>query len=73
MLDANYGGAGKSWREGDFNGDGIVNVGDLGILGANFGSTSTPIPPGGAVPEPATLLLMGAALPVLLKRRRSRS
>lgn len=38
ILAANYGQSGKSWEQGDFNADGRVDVGDLGILAANYGT-----------------------------------
>ena len=34
-------GTGKTWAQGDFNGDGVVDVGDLGILAANYGTHSS--------------------------------
>jgi hypothetical protein len=56
---------------GDANGDGNVNAADLGIWQAHFG-----LPPSvgaaGAVPEPAGVVLVGAALASLGFRRRTR-
>jgi hypothetical protein len=40
ILAANYGGSGKSWEQGDFNGDTLVDVGDLGVLAAHYGEGS---------------------------------
>ena len=42
-----------TWSEGDFNGDGAVDLLDLDILGQNYGESL-----GGGVPEPATLGLL---------------
>jgi hypothetical protein len=51
----------------DFNHDGIVDVGDLGILAGNWGAVQN----GGAgVPEPTTMLLLTAAVPALIRRRK---
>ena len=63
ILGANYntqvaGGASQA----DFNGDGWCDVGDLGILGANYTSSA-------AVPEPATLSLLGLGLLAIRRRR----
>jgi hypothetical protein len=33
--------SGATWDKGDFNGDGKVDVGDLGILAANYGTGSS--------------------------------
>ena len=68
ILGAHYGQGDKTWFECDFNGDGYVDVGDLGLLGANYGSGAG----GAAIPEPAGLLLFGAAVPMLLKRKSGR-
>jgi hypothetical protein len=51
-----YSVAGLAWAQGDFNGDGSVNIGDLRVVLTNFDHT-LPIagPPGAAtVPEPAS-------------------
>ena len=36
-MAANYGGRNKTWAQGDFNYDGVVDVGDLCILAAHYG------------------------------------
>ncbi|MCD6377303.1 MAG: PEP-CTERM sorting domain-containing protein, partial [Planctomycetes bacterium] len=64
ILAGNYGGTGKSWSEGDFDGDLVVDISDLGILAGNYGFST-----GGAVPEPATLMLLLAGLGFIRHRR----
>ncbi len=58
---------GRNWDQGDFSGDGIVDQTDLGLLAQyyevyGFG--------GGAVPEPASLVLLASGAACLLGRRR---
>ena len=63
---SNFGQSGKSWSQGDMDGDstGTVDVNDLTIVLANFGKTySAGV---AAVPEPGTLALLAAGLAVLL-------
>jgi hypothetical protein len=60
---------GKTWTEGDLNGDDIVNVGDLGVVASHWGWHGSPAA-AGAVPEPATMLLVAAGALGLLRRRR---
>ena len=64
----NYG-KGGFWTDGDFNGDGKVNVNDLTIVLSNFGKTA------GAgladVPEPSSVMLLAiGAFALLLVRRK---
>ena len=57
----------------DFNRDGRVDLIDLAILRSNFSTAgSAEAPPGSpaTIPEPATLVLMAAGLPLLLKHKR---
>ncbi|MEM7680486.1 MAG: dockerin type I domain-containing protein [Planctomycetota bacterium] len=56
---------------GDFNGDGNVDLLDFDILAGNFGFTSPGSLPG-AVPEPASMALLGLGSLTLLRGRRRR-
>ncbi len=74
IIGANFGKPG-TWATGDFNGDGQVTLFDLNILGANFGFDGTGGGGGGgpfspAVPEPASLVLIGLAALALRKRQK---
>jgi len=59
-------GTGRTWSHGDFNGDGAVFDDDLSVLLANW---TGPPPGGAAVPEPATLALLGLGGLSVLRRR----
>ena len=63
-----------SWLGGDFNYDGKVNAEDFALLAANYGATAafTASAPalGTLVPEPTTLGLLAAFVPLALRRRR---
>ncbi len=69
-LATNFGAAGKTWTQGDFNSDGITNTLDFDLLAKNF-DQSLPGPALGTnVPEP---LLGGAVLALwTIKSRPSR-
>ena len=60
----------------DFNGDNVVDLVDIAILRGNFGFGVESSEAGElgsethSAPEPATLILLGAAVPVVLKRKR---
>jgi len=64
--------AGALWADGDTDGDGDVDRDDFLALRTNFecGPLSPATAPNGAVPEPATLMLLAAGAAVLAPRRR---
>lgn len=73
QLAANFNTAG-TWSGGDFNYDGTVGIGDFSLLAANF-NQSLPASAGargGAVPEPTSAVLLGAAAAAGLAVRRRR-
>ncbi len=55
--------------QGDPDGDGFVGIADLNTVLGNW-NAGTPPPPGGAVPEPATLALLALGGAAMLGRRR---
>ena len=69
-LAGHFGDSGPGWSGANFNCDDVVNATDLAILAADFGFQA----PTSAVPEPATmgLLGLGGLVPILsgLKRRK---
>jgi len=67
ILASNYDGVGKNWETADFTNDGVVNVDDLGILASNYDWDGTA---GGAIPEPASLAMLGLGGLALIRRRR---
>jgi hypothetical protein len=70
-LRQNFGQRGTR-RQGDFNGDGLISLLDLGSIKANFGATRQ-TPGAAAVPEPSSLLLacLAAGLMYFVGRRAS--
>ena len=73
LLPGGIGEACGGWGQGDFNGDGAIDLQDFGILKDNFGKRFGDPPVGidpPVVPEPATLSLLAIACLPLLHRRR---
>jgi hypothetical protein len=64
---------GFGWDQGDFNDDGMVSGADFNSLAFNFGDPAPPAPTVGAVPEPATLGLIGIGAMGIMTLRRRRS
>jgi hypothetical protein len=62
LLGDGYNAAG-GWASGDANGDGTIGILDLGLLGDNYGYD------GSAIPEPATMSLLGLGAVAILRRR----
>jgi hypothetical protein len=69
-----------SWRQGDFNGDGVVTIADLIDAITNYGLRDQALTPtvlpasaaAAAVPEPDACALAALATASLLRRRRAR-
>ena len=66
-VQANFGSTGIPGIPGDANGDGVVSAGDYASVQANFGNTA---PPAGAVPEPATLAMLGIGALAVIRRKK---
>ena len=63
LLLANWGSTTAGWGQGEFSGTPPINDDDLSLLLANW-------TPGGAVPEPLTLVLLAAGAVALTRRTR---
>ncbi len=80
ILGDNWQATDAGWSAADFSGDQAVNLADLQIIGDNWGygagadvSFDEALAQVGiVVPEPATLGLLGLALPLILRRRTNR-
>jgi hypothetical protein len=69
-LAASWSGTGKTWADGDYNGNGTVDFTDLSILSSNWNWQWAGAPPQ-EVPEPASVSLLGLSAIALLRRRRA--
>jgi hypothetical protein len=70
LVGAGWLGGGQGWGTGDFNGDAIVDGGDLSLMGANWSWSLPGGAPEVAIPEPASLVLLGLGALSLVRRRR---
>jgi hypothetical protein len=84
ILGTSYGSGVAAWTSGNFNYDGSVDVSDLSLLGSNYGKSMgnsgdrlalldqapDAVHPLVAIPEPASLLLLGSMGAVVLMRRK---
>ncbi len=72
VMQGSFGGAG-TWTTGDFNNDNEVNFVDFILFQASFGKTyfTSNLTTGlVAVPEPGSVVVVGLAAPLILRRRR---
>jgi hypothetical protein len=70
-IGARFNGPGV-WFDGDFNYDNQVNIADFALLAANFNKTlpvASPLPRGGAVPEPGGFAAVVLAASLARRRR----
>ena len=56
--------------DGDLNGDTVVDIADVGIVGANWTAAQAADSAAALVPEPATVAVLGSAWACLGCRRR---
>jgi hypothetical protein len=72
----NFGSTAFAWTSGNFDGAATIDLTDLSDVLNNFGSTSNPSVATGtdaaaAVPEPASLAMVGFGVIALVHRRRA--
>jgi autotransporter-associated beta strand protein len=82
MIDTGFGGGGTGWQYGDFNYDGVIDGSDYSLIDNAFNTQTGSAPAiqvaantaeiagGSAVPEPASLGLLGIGALGLMSRRR---
>ena len=63
-------GAAALWADGDFDGNGAFESGDLVAALADGGYEAGPRPAVAAVPEPSSCILLALGMLLVLKRRR---
>ena len=68
IMQSNFGLWPRQWADGNANCDDIVNATDLAILASHFGFEAPTVQ---AIPEPATLSLLGLSGVALLRGRRA--
>lgn len=73
ILFVGYGLDGRTWEDGDFTGDGAVDVGDLGIFAVNYAWPAPPPSAGPSVPEQCSEVLLLAAILLACARRPDRT
>jgi autotransporter-associated beta strand protein len=83
QIDSGFPAGAHGWFNGDFNYDGSITGDDYFVIDSNFSAQGSPIPTSGgvggglagvqAVPEPASIGLIGLAAANLLGRRRRRN
>ncbi|MGC9454754.1 MAG: trypsin-like serine protease [Phycisphaerae bacterium] len=69
-LKHNFGLTGALWADADFNADGLVDLADYSILKRNYGLTSETWEAETTVPEPVSMLVLGAGGVCLLAAKR---
>lgn len=72
ILFTGYGLNGTTWDDGDFTGDGDVDVGDLGVFAANYSWPAPPPSAGDSVPEVCSQVMLLATILLTCARRPSR-
>ncbi len=68
ILAGNWQTSGKVWEDGDFNGDGNVDGSDFALLAGNW--QTGPAAAVAAIPEPASIAMLGLGGLAMLRRRK---